>query len=196
MDILSDRAKREIQLKLGHYLITYRKGRKLTQEEMATQLGYSLSQYKRTELGLEARVANAVEFLAVFADLTGKTVPEFVQYLQEIPIEKRANLGENEVNLLNSFNSIALDSRRDFIRHYCQEEKSKLLPLIEIANSIQKLSATQLTLIQFFVASLTQQSDATTDTEQTIDLLAKIKSIVEAYETTIKAGSSAFPTKI
>jgi transcriptional regulator with XRE-family HTH domain len=196
VDILSDRAKREIQLKLGHYLITYRKGRRLTQDEMATQLGYSLSQYKRTELGIEPRVANAVEFLAVFANLTGKTVPEFVQYLQEIPAEKRANLGENEASLLNSFNAIALDSRRDFIRHYCHDEKTKLLPLIEIANSLQSLSSTQLTLIQFFISSISNKAESPFDAEQSGELLGKVKSIIEAYEKSLKSGVSTFPTTI
>lgn len=196
MDLLSDRAKREIQLKLGHYLITYRKGRRLTQDEMATELGYSLSQYKRTELGLEPRVANAVEFLTVFANLTGKTVPEFVQYLQEIPATQRANLGENEAILLNSFNSIPLDSRRDFIRHYCHDDKTKLLPLIEIANYIRNLSGPQLTLLQFFIASFSNKSDSPIDAEQSGELVGKVKSIIDAYEKALKSGAAAFPTTI
>jgi transcriptional regulator with XRE-family HTH domain len=194
MDILSDRAKREIQLKLGHYLIGFRKMRKLTQDEMATLLGYSLSQYKRTELGLEPRISNAVEFLAAFANLTSKTVPEFVQYLQALPAENRANLAENESLLLSSFNSIPLDSRRDFIRFYCSDEKSKLLPLIEIANALKNLSLAQLTLFQFLISVLLPPTER--DVEKEVDLIASVKSLLEIYENKIKNGVSAFPTTI
>ena len=188
MDILSDRTKREIQMKLGHYLASFRKNRGLTQEDMATRLGYSLSQYKRTELGLEPRVANAVEFLAVFSSLTEKSVPEFVQYLQSIPIEQRANLAENEVTLLSSFNSIALDSRRKFIRHYCLEEKSKLSPLIEIANSLQKLTPAQLIVVQFLTSVVLPQSDTNNDIDSALELTNQLKNLLEVYEKSLPSG--------
>ena len=196
MDILSDRTKREIQMKLGHYLASFRKNRGLTQEDMATRLGYSLSQYKRTELGLEPRVANAVEFLAVFSSLTEKSVPEFVQYLQSIPIEQRANLAENEVTLLSSFNSIALDSRRKFIRHYCLEEKSKLSPLIEIANSLQKLTPAQLIVVQFLTSVVLPQSDTNNDIDSALELTNQLKNLLEVYEKSLTSGEVAFPSTI
>lgn len=196
MDILSDRAKREIQLKLGHYLASYRKGRSLTQEEMATRLGYSLSQYKRTELGLEARVANAVEFLAVFADLTGKTVGEFVQYLQNTPVENRANLAENEVKLLSGFGSVPLDTRREFIAHYCSDQKDKLAILLEIANGIKNLTSAQLLVMQFLVSVITPNRDAFYDKEGAQDLVSRIRQLLDLYETTITQGEPSFPTTI
>jgi transcriptional regulator with XRE-family HTH domain len=196
MDILSDRAKREIQLKLGHYLASYRKVRALTQEEMATRLGYSLSQYKRTELGLEARVANAVEFLAVFADLTGKTVGEFVQYLQNTPVETRANLAENEVKLLSGFGSVPLDTRRAFVAHYCNEQKDKLATLLEIANGLKRLSSAQLIVIQFLVSVIVPNKDAIYDKESSHDLISRMRQLLDLYETTFTQGEPSFPTTI
>lgn len=196
MDILSDRAKREIQLKLGHYLASYRKGRSLTQEEMATRLGYSLSQYKRTELGLEARIANAVEFLAVFADLTGKTVGEFVQYLQNTPVETRANLAENEVKLLSGFGAVPLDTRREFIAHYCNEQKEKLSIVLDIANGIKKLSSAQLLVVQFLVSVIAPTRDSFFDKDGAQDLISRMRQILDLYDTTIAQGEPSFPTTI
>ena len=80
---LDDNTIEEVQKRLHHYLVRYRTSADKTQNQVASDLGYSLSAYRAFErqFSEDNRIISALKILKQFADLENLEVSEFATYL-------------------------------------------------------------------------------------------------------------------
>ena len=154
---MDDAKKDYYKKRLSHYLKKYREYNHLTQSDVAVKLNYKTEFYRRIELEMEDRISNVFEYLENFANLTNKSIVDFVVYMEQLDITKidRA-LFEWEKRLLDILNSLPSDERRKFDLEYISNvDKEKIFKIINIANKMSKIDKFTLNLIELIVESLT-----------------------------------------
>ena len=106
---LDDNTIEEVQKRLHHYLVRYRTSADKTQNQVASDLGYSLSAYRAFErqFSEDNRIISALKILKQFADLENLEVSEFATYL--LSGSKQA---QNQNKSLRRWESELLDALR------------------------------------------------------------------------------------
>ena len=153
---LTEDQKKNLQLKLRHYLRTYRQRHDLTAGQLAEVLGWTEIHQRRYEsLSPENRLVSSLDLISVFASLTDMNLGEFVNYLadQQDINKEHSSLEPWESTLLRSFRDLDLSSRSEFVHGLCgkyvEAKPRKLESLIMLISQIDEhLSEDEYMLLQ------------------------------------------------
>jgi hypothetical protein len=125
-------------------------------EQMAAKLSYSVDHYKQFELSNpNNRLISSLDFVSEFAQLAGMSISEFVNYLADVPLDKRQDLYPWEKELLMFFSGCDLMIRRRFTAMLQTRDRSRVERILVAADKLGQLPEDELTAIEKILDALT-----------------------------------------
>ena len=129
------------QRQLSNFLKTYRAKNQLLAKDVADRLGYTPSRYGQleSETTPQKRFVSSLEFLNSIGSLMGKTIPEFLIFLEgdQNRLNKHGNLSRElfrwEKVVLEVFASVNRDLLDDFVSTASASKQGKLEKLMMLS---------------------------------------------------------------
>jgi transcriptional regulator with XRE-family HTH domain len=145
-----------LQARLLHFLKKYRRSNNMSVDQMAAKLSYSVDHYKQFELSNpNNRLISSLDFVCEFAQLAGMSISEFVNYLSDVPLDKRQDLYPWEKELLVFFNGCDLMIRRRFTGMLQIRDRAKVERSLAAAERLAQLPDEELTAIEKILDAMT-----------------------------------------
>ena len=193
---LSEDQKKALQLKLRHYLRTYRQRNEMTAGQMAEKLGWTEIHQRRYEsTSPENRLMSSLDLISVFASLTDMKLGDFVTYLSD---ETKAETEESsltpwEMTLLDCFRSLDLTTRSEFVHGLCSKygksDQAKFRSLVELMVKFDSaFSNDEFTLVKMIVDYIATKRGSSASAPVDLELLSKVAKVIEGQA--IPNGSS------